>query len=235
MGLYVWWTALKEAYLWAGWTNAVAYYPLNSTTTTSDTSWNWNNLTKSWTVTFGTYEGVDCAYFNGGYLYINKSLILWSNPRTISCWFYRTSAVANGGAFWGMGNATSQNWITAYTHASGYALWQIGYGNWNVDLNYPNQQTPLNGWDLLTFTYDGTNAGVYLNWSYLWTPYAGESQSTTAITLNLTNTRTAICAFPNLSWTWFKGYMSEFIFESVTRSSQQAWDYYNQTKWNYWL
>ena len=214
----------------------LAHYPLTSSTTTNDTSGNNKNLTQSWTVTYGNYNWVNCGYFNGGYLYLNESLILWANPRTISCWFNRTSAVSDAWAFWGMGTASSGNWITVYLHWNAPATWKYGYWNWAYDRDVGFDVWPsLNTWYFLTATYDGTDLLLYVNWTYLWTPTAWTYSGTNAITLNLTNTKTTICCMPNLQWTWFKGYMSEFIFDWTTWTAQEVLDYYNDTKSNYWL
>ena len=217
------------------WSNTIAYYPLNSTTTVNDKSWNNKNMTQSWTITYWDYNWVDCGYFNGGYLYLNESLILWANPRTISCWFNRTSAVTDGWAFWGMWSASSENWITTYLHWNAPA-WKYGYWNWAYDRDVWFSVSPsLNTWYLLTATYDWTDLLLYVNANYLWTPTIWEYSGTNTITLNLTSGKTTICCMPNLWGTWFKGYMSEFIFDWTTWTAQEVLDYYNDTKSNYWI
>ena len=230
---------LKNWFIWeyveprTPWVNTVAYYPLTSSSTVNDQSWNNKNMTQSWTVTYGTNWWVDCAYFNGGYLYLNESLVLWSNPRTINCWFNRTSPLSDAWAFRWMGNPSSWAWITLYSHGGAY-VGHYGYGNRSIDLLYDDGIIPVNNWTLISFTYDGTDAKVYQNWVYLWVPHYWTTY-TTAISLSLTSWKTTICAMPNLSGTWFKGYMSNFIFENVARTVEEIQNYYNQTKSNYWL
>ena len=228
---------LKNAYIgeprdYTPTTNTVGYYPLNSSTTVNDKSWNSKNMTLSWTVTFGDYNWIDCAYFNGGYLYINESLILGANPRTISCWFNRENAPSQWGAFWGMGNASSKNWITAYLHTN-TPTWHYGYGNRQYDYWFTQMPTVWT-WGLLTYTYTWTNIWVYLNGTYLWTPTYW-SPSTTALTLNLTSWKTAIAQMPNLWAPARKWHIAEFIVENKTWTAQEVTDYYNSTKSKYWL
>ena len=214
----------------------LAHYPLTSSTTTSDTSGNNKNLTKSWTVTFGTYWGVDCAYFNGGYLYINESLALGSDPRTISCWFNRQNATSEAGAFWGMWTASSTNWITTYLHGNAPIQWHYGYGNreYNRDVWF-NQIPTVWDWTLLTVTYNWSDLLVYVNSSYLWTPTIWDYAWTNTITLNLTNTATTLAQMPNFGAAAWKGYFSDFIFDWKAWTAQEVLDYYNDTKSNYWL
>lgn len=228
MWVYLW---TKNAYIPN--TNTVAYRPLTSTTTVNDQSWNSKNMTLSWTVTFGDYNWIDCAYFNGGYLYINESLILGANPRTISCWFNRENTPSQWGAFWGMGNASSKNWITAYLHTDPAILWHYGY--WNRQYDWWFTQIPT-VWTryLLTFTYTWTNIWVYLNGTYLWTP-AYWSVLTTATTLNLTSWKTVIAQMPHFWAPVRKWHITEFIVENKTWTAQEVTDYYNKTKSTYWL
>ena len=211
--------------------NTLAYYPLNSSTTVNDKSWNSKNMTLSWTVTFGDYNWIDCAYFNGGYLYINESLVLWNDPRTISCWFNRQNTITEWGAFWWMWTASSQHWITSYVNWTWVIAWKYGY--WNREYDWGFNETPIIwDWTLLTVTYDWTNIWVYLNGTYLWTPPIW-TPSTTALTLNLTSWKTAIAQMPHFAAPAWKGYMSDFIFDWVCWSASEVADYYNNTKSEY--
>ena len=76
------------------WSNTLAYYPLTSTTTVNDMSWNNHHLTNAWKVNFWGYWGVDCAYFSSwqnswlSWLYRLNDQIAYDGM-TISAWFKR--------------------------------------------------------------------------------------------------------------------------------------------------
>ena len=221
MGVYLW---TDTAYIPTA--NTLAYYPLNSTTTVNDKSWNSKNMTLSWTVTFGDYNWIDCAYFNGGYLYLNESLVLGANPRTISCWYYRTNSAWQWGAFWGMWTASANNWIAAYIGTNSWDYEKISY--WNRSWDTTSGVTVTNNsWHLLTVTYNWNTINEYNDSTLISTK--------SSVTLNLTNTRTALAQFPNFWANQYKGYFSEFIFENKKREATEISNYYNSTKSTYWL
>ena len=78
-------------------TSTLAYYKLDSTTKLTDKMGNYN-LTNTGGVTFGTNQGVDCAYFNGAsnsQLY-NSSMSFSARPtQTVLIWFYVSSNNSN--------------------------------------------------------------------------------------------------------------------------------------------
>lgn len=63
---------------WQPWVNTVAYYPLTSTTTTSDESGNWHTLSNH-SVQFWTYNWVDCANCNIVYSHSNNNISIYVN------------------------------------------------------------------------------------------------------------------------------------------------------------
>ena len=85
MNVYIW-----EDYDWTPWENTIAYYPLTSTDTVNDRSWNWLNGTQNWTITFGSWLWwVDCALFSWNtwsYIQVAHNAKMATNTITYSMW-----------------------------------------------------------------------------------------------------------------------------------------------------
>lgn len=208
------------------WDGMIAYYPLTSETTVNDMSVNWNTLTNTNSVTFWTYQWVDSASFSwgssGSYLVIGKSLWTWNSKFTVSQWFYKTSAASSDATFWAIWDGNNAN--TIYT----YVEWWLLVVALNTTEYLPSMPScPLNSWNLLTITHDGSTVKCYLNWSLV---------SSKSKTLSIANLRTCIGKSVNLSSTrprtW---YLSECIFENYAWDSSDIAIYYNQTKGKYWI
>ena len=52
---------------WTPWANTIAYYPLNSTYTNTDQSWNNRNGTTTWSL---SYDSISCQFTSGNYISI---------------------------------------------------------------------------------------------------------------------------------------------------------------------
>ena len=88
--------------VWKPWSNTIAYYPLTSTTTVNDMSGNNRNLTNH-SVSFNTYDWVNCAYFNGSSQYLNQDSVnmwLFSGSLTVSSWIKGTWAITTSIWYW---------------------------------------------------------------------------------------------------------------------------------------
>lgn len=202
---------------WSPWENTVAYYPLNSTTTINDQSWNNKNLTNSW-VTFWTYKWVDCAYFDGSkYLYNNTSYWV-SGSITTTAWVYfvsRGSSSTSNPRFYGNNSWNIWIWVN-WNRTVGYS----GAG----DTSY--QLTSDAWWLLLTLTYDGVSPKLYANWSLI---------NSATVTVNYQDTNLWIGKY-TVSWShYWKGGVSEFIMEKWAWSSENILQHYNNTKSKYWI
>ena len=85
-----------QSYLeWKPDSNTVAYYPFTSETTTNDmkTSGTKYNLNVNKNITFGNYQGANCAYGNSanyysGLRYTGSTQIIPNQNFTWSCWIY---------------------------------------------------------------------------------------------------------------------------------------------------
>ena len=213
----------------AGWTpgsNTIAYYPLTSSSTIQDKSWNDRNLINTGSVVFWTYQWVNCAYFNwtsNSQLY-NTSISFSAYPtQTVLVWMYISWTSTS------VYQTIYHTWTTAKTGKLGswfkywtwiciwsWYWWYESIKSWNIN----------GSWHLLVNVTNWTSSTQYLDWALY-----------QSLTNSLSYTQTWLYIWwaqqsssERLSW-----YESEFIVESKVRTAQEIQDYYNNTKSNYWL
>lgn len=208
--------------------NTLAYYPLTSSTTVNDQSWNNRNLTNNWT-SFGVYSGVDCAYFSNTQskkLYWNLPLT-WNKSFTISAWVNRSGVVTTE---W------SQIFLLWPINTSGYCLWvalsggsfKYQYYTWGND-KVSDIVSQINTWEMVTVTNNTSTVSLYIN---------GVLAKQWALTFNINTTDFTIWSWNvvrNGSYQPFYWLMSELLVESVVWTSDDIIRYHNKTKANYWL
>ena len=193
---------------WKPWANTIAYYPLTSNTTIYEQSWKNKDLTNTW-ATFWLYQWVDCAYLSGNvYMYNSTQYWLsWDVQFTASIWAYFIDK-------WEWAANPRFYWNDN---------WNIWFNPWGNTTNYELQQSV---WSNLIVMYDWTKSYLYINWTQI----AEYTAST-----NFSNWPLWIWKYA-VSWTnYWKWGLSEFILENKAWTAQEVADYYNQTKWNYWL
>lgn len=211
MAIYVY----TDEFIREPWENTVAYYPLTSTSTVNEQSWKSKTLTNSG-VTFGTYQWVDCAYFDGShYLYNNTSYgISW--PFTVMAWLWyinKGNSYASDPRYYSCNNLNV--WVYVNTNNT------VGYSGGNTSYSLPNNSW----WVLLTVTYDGTICKLYANWN---------NENTTSVwAISYSDAGLFIGRHTTSSNDYWKGGISEFITEKWAWSVQKISDYYNRTKSNY--
>ena len=215
----IYWATWWGGWWWQPWANTIAYYPLTSTTQWTDQSWNGRDLTNSG-VTFWTYQWVDCWQFNWGWL-LSYNLTI-PTDWTIIWWVYHDNVSENQVAFdiwWAL--ATGRDCLGYYYNpGSDYiVLWQFHW--WyetGRSINITGQ------WTNVCITYTAGNDVLYINWLPM-------------------ITRSDTISFRSDIWLWtfdqstvgLYWWMSNIIFEDKVRTVQEIIDYYNQTKWNYWI
>ena len=219
--VFLWDTQVRPTW-WQPWANTVAYYPLTSTTTTSDESGNNRNLTNSW-ASFWVYQNVDSCYVNWR-LYCN-----WiSNPSqfTLNCRYCM--------------RATSEHyyltlWLKDWTWADASnltILWEFnGRPNWSgfwIQYNWTAYEWLTNGtkWTLGVWyngvgTYDWTTLKIYLNWALQ-----------KSVTTSITSVNTILLGYGAAQ---AQVNVSNAIVENIARTAEEIQDYYNYTKSNYWI
>ena len=225
--IYVWTTPVKEVYVWttkvrpSGWTptsNTVVYYPLTTSTTTTDQSWNGKNLTKNGTVTFGTYQWVNCAYFNWSYLYNTNITTLpqWNSARTVSFYVYCTWTDKCIFTWW---NTSSDHVIGWFINNQGRFndttyYWSSFYWNTNV----------RNAWHNIMLISDGSTKRIYVD---------GVLDGSNSSTYNTSWYPLYIgyLSWANYNFVW---YLWDFLIENIAWNATKVLDYYNLTKGKYW-
>jgi len=202
------------------WEHTVAYYPLTSSSTTNDmkTSWTKYNLTSLWnTITYGTYQGVDCADFSWGGKCL-KADITAIQTLTLSWWFY----ITQDGTYQGLMLA----WGTA---GSLFGSW-YNKNLWLAITSWGNPETVgakvATWWHHICITKKSWEGGkLYLDGSY------NISQNNLTITWN----QLVIWWHPtnyNRQDSFYGG-ASEIIYEDKERTAEEVLDYYDKTKANY--
>ena len=220
------WVGWEEKYIywgWSPWSNTIAYYPLNSTTTVNDRSGNGYNWTLNWTITFGSWLWwVDCAYFSWNswsYIQVAHNTKLATNTVTYSMWIASKDYNWNRWIIykWAFNGG---NWI--------YSLSNYTNINWRIwDTSHSYTAFSWNDvWTYLTVTYDWTSWNVYKNWTLLWS----FNQSAT---ISWDTNPLYIWAYRSSSYCFY-WYISNLIVEDKVRTADEIAKYYDQTKKRYW-
>ena len=224
--VFLWDTQVRPSgwWGWQPWANTIAYYPLTSTTTTSDESGNGNTLTNR-NVSFWTYQWVSCASFNGSSSRLNSTIAetpQWAAVRTVLWYCYNNHATYTEG--------TDEIIFVSWQTGSTWKMFKVAVYN---DNNWIQQR-----WDDYEFSqtireqrwcgavvYDGTKFTFYVNWVSQW------DWTNTPVT----SWTSFYIGWSNKAWWRWSGYISNVIFENKAWTAQEITDYYNSTKSNYWL
>lgn len=203
------------------WANTLVYLPF--TEDLLDHSWNGVTFTQWWT-NLSIVNWV--ADFSWWYLYKNASYWLSSLPATVSLWFYAR----------GLSPTLETSIINSHIYIWGYNWrWSVLTNDkevtleclpWSAILTNP---IDFNKWYYLTYVLKSSGSDLYLNGQKIWT---------TNSWLVLRDRLAIWTAWWTTSDFWnhlFDGQMSQVIIEDKERTAQEISDYYNQTKWDYWI
>lgn len=208
-------------YMWREWrapgANTLAYRPLDSDL--NDYSWNNHHFSiASWNVSYSD----------------NMATL----TRCICSWWWMNGFVWDFTMLMYTTNAWGDVWLFPICDSRGYPSLYVGYW-WNVVWwGFVNLNNLI--WYTVTYSYSGAwvhlvafvktdNAiiiyldGVEVNrvsWTYT-NMYNGSWTNNTWLGTNVI-------------WTWTSTYWN-IIIENKARTAQEISNYYNQTKWNYWI
>lgn len=203
---------------WNPWADTILYMPLKSDLL--DHSGNNIQFTQVWTIT------LDSEWANFG----NKSWLTWDSPSiisgdfTFSSWINPTTAWTGANIIL-IGQAYPWRW---YRYGSNNSAWYIWFTLTSV-IDWSNGR-PFSAlywwWHNLVLTRRWTTNTMYVDnvvlGSYNWT----STPSSTQIIV-WSHSQDPII---NLEW-----HVNEIIIEWVWRTATDVVNYYNLTKWNYWL
>ena len=229
------WTEYEFGAVWGGgwqpWANTIAYYPLTSTTTVNDMSWNNRTLTWTWNYAFGTYAWVDCCYFNVWMLSASIPDIQDNDWFTLNIWYNEKSA-PNYDNGWVLELAEnnypdSPNWIvrTKWRPNSSYwVVWYISWTLWNPIITTSFNWT-LWAWHNYCYTQENWIGVFYTDGVQIWTltfPYNH--------TRNMLHISRKTGYDRSIIW-----YVSNAIYENKVWNAQEISAYFDQTKSLYWI
>ena len=202
---------------WRPWANTIAYYSFDdqSNSQITDASWNWYNLI--WTAP--SYQQLSWT----DYYWVFTGSQWWGCNMTIS-WDFTQIMWINISNTWQqyMSIVYSNDWTSAQISII------YGYRSWEIEMYTPGNRatlqssTQLNTWYLVSITKESWTLKWYINGVY-------KTQFSTSVTW-----AEFYLGRANL-WGYFKWGINNCILENKVRTAQEISDYYNQTKWNYWL
>jgi hypothetical protein len=203
---------------WQPWPNTVAYYPLDSTNTVNDLSGNGKNMTNNW-MSFGINAGADCGNAQTWYLSRSSCIFTGTWAFTLNFWAYRnydSGTYENAIMIWQWGGNASL-WAGVYNDKV-YTFWWNGDHNSGYTMN-------VGKWYNIVVTRTSNTGTIYVD---------GVSRWSGSVSFNPTSWTTII--WGGFGWPasrpWF---MSQLIMENVCWTAQEVSDYFDLTKWNYWI
>lgn len=203
---------------WQPWADTLAYYEFDNNL--NDSSWNGHDLsTLAWTVTYWADSWWwKYAYFNTttwsnhyqGFPSIDVStltLSYWWKPKQIFSWWNPITL-----------SILDSNSDIILAPVRSVDFWWISWFTATVDT-----------WYHLVMVIWWWVQKVYVNWQYLteWVQTYTWTLSTTFTINNAWDTNSSSFANDN--------YLSELIIETKSWSAQDVADYYDLTKWDYWI
>lgn len=223
---------------WKPWANTLIYYDFETA--------NWSNVPNLWTLG-STYDWV----------------ATWVTFSTLTSWKkvanYTSNTRTNGIVTSATMNAPSEftiafwiNWPSSNTGRTGCFGWSSSSAELDIQFNavgkidtfvynngwiweWKNNTTVLDGnWHFICWTYDSTNKYIISldNSNLAFTNV--EWNINNAPNVNWFNVKVWKTGNNSFDWSWI-GQVWCFIIEDKARTAQEKLDYFNQTKWDYWI
>jgi hypothetical protein len=241
--IYVWENLVRP--VWKPWNNTIFYYPLE--TNINDYSWNNRNWTiQVWSLSYTTsWWTKNVAQFNWNtifsipniaWTYSTYTFNVWCKPTSTNTWqeFFSNIWTGNTNNVYSNFNWTAYElgwWKRDFAFQYRPNGWSNTYQNlyWTVNRD-------INTWYNVCIIWNSSWVKIYLNWTQI----VSWNTNWTIVLNNHTNWQwwTHIWWRYDNNWqykNYLHWYLSEFIFENKTWSATEVSDYYNNSKFLYWL
>ena len=212
----------KQVYpaAWKPWANTILYVPMENNLL--DHSSNHFTLTNSWVALAQNQANIPVWNFNG------SAYLSWANRPLFNfrdfhlwCWLKLATIAESQFVF---GGASSWDAFFGYQTFGGNN--RLGVGRNGVAWDSVASITlNANEWYYICYDRQWSTFTISCNWTTIWT------------STNSNNYVTSWWFRIGDDWEWYNiyWYMSEFILENKARTTEERSEYYNLTKWNYWL
>ena len=200
---------------WQPWVNTIAYYELNWDAT--DSTGNYDGTASN--VTYTTLASwIDVATFNGSNskISIASPLVNSLSTFTVNVWVNDT---ANNFGNPLNNQSSDTNWM--FMDSIDWTQFRVWLG-WGSN---SNSSLTLNTWHNVVLVYNNGTYTVYFD---------NQQVHTETFTYRNWTNMTLWCRSQAQDRFW-AGYISKVIFENKARIVQEIADYYDQTKWDYWI
>lgn len=219
-----------EQWWWTPWANTLAYYDFETDTSALI------NKASSWS----TY---DWTYYNTPTIWT-----LASGKKYFNCSWNNYAATPVIPFDWSWFTINMRMYVPTTQNHEWYVLWTKYYTvttlriyewcyNWSYDIAiwwdnnwYNTNRSNLSWWKLHTFISDWTHTYIYIDGVLIGTyNYTASTTNTDNFWIGMLyeqKHQTAKC---------FEWYFGSVMFENKVRTATEISDYYNQTKWDYWL
>lgn len=221
---------------WKPWENTVLYYSFDEDTasTSYDGVWseNWTWYNDSWTYQAVT-KGKCCILWGvNKYMIIPQPFTYPTTDFTFSFWVNYTDNTPNQSraifSKWNWASSSSGAYLMIY-QLGGKIYWAVPYAR---DVFMTGTLNDGN-WHNVVLTKSGTSWNAYVD---------GNSSPVSTVTFSANidwatyqsyiGTNNNSTGVDNVGYHWL---LDEFIVENVAWTGQEVTDYYNLTKWYYWL
>lgn len=212
--------------VWTPWANTILYIPMDTDFLDhSGNNYQWDGW--HWTYSIQTVNGVNAWYWSWWYIRFTWLTDLKANSWTCCVWLKNllTSNRRETYSYLSASNSNNAHSSTLITNWWKYWAATNLYGSYDVI----SQTSWMNtNWHLVTTTCNGTNLSIYVD---NWQPYqASVTNNNNNFVLCDVWSRNDVYTTQYRYW-----YLSKFIVENKVRTATEISDYYNFTKWNYWL
>lgn len=229
-------TPLKDSYIWEyvaprePWANTVAYYEFSNNL--NDSSWNSRNLwTQSWTFTYWTTSWWG-KYIQTGSGIRSTEITMPFNQEAYTINFYCSYIPTSHGSVWGtIFDLYHSSYGSSMTRCIYYWSGLTGWPMYMLDHDGVSYQPSVSeSWHNYIFTFDWVNMKLYVDSNYIWSVSKWADANLPSLTFKLGGV-----VWQNNNNFYSNAKIWKFILENQTRTAEEVSDYFNLTKWDYWI